>query len=227
MAYRKRLEESEIAPFLIEEDKETEDGSNSETEDHVSEDNVQSDSEDEYIDEVIEESLNDTSTTSENLRHDHRIVIPPQRVIRGKNRHVWATSKGQSSGRTAAINIVRSNRGPSRMCRYVFEPLGCLQLFITEEIIQEIVQWTNVEISKKHSDTMTSLTFADTNATEIEAFIGLLTLSAAMKDNHLSTVELFDSSFTRSVTRMNGLTPHVFVSPPYLKFGKSGFFLLF
>jgi len=45
---------------------------------------------------------------------------------------------------------------------------------------------------------MTSLTFADTNATEIEAFIGLLTLSAAMKDNHLSTVELFDSSFTGS-----------------------------
>jgi len=106
MAYRKRLEESEIASFLIEEDEEIEDGSNSETEDHVREDNVQSDSEDEYIDEVIEESLNDTSTTSENLRHDHRIVIPPQRVIRGKNRYVWATSKGQSSGRTAAINTV-------------------------------------------------------------------------------------------------------------------------
>ncbi|GBP23607.1 PiggyBac transposable element-derived protein 4 [Eumeta japonica] len=198
MARRKRLEESEIASFLMEEEEETEDGSNSETENDLIEDDVQSDFEDEYIDEVIEESPNDTSTTSENQRHDHRIVIPPQRVIRGKNRHVWATSKGQSSGRTTAINIVRSNRGPSRMCRNIFEPLGYFQLFITEEIIQEIVQWTNVEISNKRSDTMTSLTFADTNATEIESFIGLLTLSAAMKDNHLSTVELFDSSFTGS-----------------------------
>lgn len=84
------------------------------------------------------------------------------------------------------------------MCRNISEPLLCFELFITDEIIQELVQWTNVEISKKRTEQMTSLTFADTNAFEIKAFIGILTLSAAMKDNHLSTVELFDSSFTGS-----------------------------
>ncbi|CAB3248366.1 unnamed protein product [Arctia plantaginis] len=65
-------------------------------------------------------------------------------------------------------------------------------------VIRELVQWTNVEMLKKRTDSMTSATFADTNPTEIKAFIGILTLSAAMKDNHLSTVELFDSSFTGS-----------------------------
>lgn len=169
---------------FFEKDEVIEHGSNSATEHHINEDNVQSDSEDDYID---EESVNDTSTTFENLSHDYRIVIPPQRVIRGKNRHVWDTSKGQTCGRTAAINIVRSNRGPSRICSNVFEPLGCLQLFNTEGLIQEIVQWTNVEISKKHSNAMARLTFADTFATEFEAFLGLLTLSGAMKNNHLST----------------------------------------
>lgn len=211
MASRRVLEEREIISFLSQEDESPDDGSDSEMEDHVSEDDFQSDTDDEYIDDVIDESLNtstppddtstspnDTSTPPENTVHDHRIVIPPHRVIRGKNRHVWSTSKGQSSRRTSAINIVRCNRGPSRMCRNIFEPLLCFELFITDEIIQELVQWTNVEISKKRTDSMTSATFADTNPTEIKAFIGILTLSAAMKDNHLSTVELFNSSFTGS-----------------------------
>lgn len=205
------MEEREIISFLSQEDESPDDGSDSEMEDHVSEDDFQSDTDDEYIDDVIDESLNistppddtstspnDTSTPPENTVHDHRIVIPPHRVIRGKNRHVWSTSKGQSSRRTSAINIVCCNRGPSHMCRNIFEPLLCFELFITDEIIQELVQWTNVEISKKITDSMTSATFADTNPTKIKAFIGILTLSAAMKDNHLSTVELFDSSFTGS-----------------------------
>ncbi|CAB3250201.1 unnamed protein product [Arctia plantaginis] len=217
MASRRVLKEREIISFLTQEDEIPDDGSDSEMEDHVSEDDIQSDTDDEYIDDVIDESLktltppddtstslnetstsDDTSTPSENTIHEHRIVIPPHRVIRGKNNHVWSMSKGQSSRRTSAINIVRCSRGPSRMCRNIFEPLLCFELFITDEIIQELVQWTNVEMLKKRTDSMTSATFADTNPTEIKAVIGILTLSAAMKDNHLSTVELFDSSFTGS-----------------------------
>lgn len=158
MVSRRVLEEIEIVSLLNEEDVSVDDGSDSELEDHVSEDNVQSDTDDEYIDEVIDENLDDTSTPPENLGHDHRIVVPPHRVIRGTNRHVWATSKGQSSGRASAINIIRSNRGPSRMCRNIFDPLLCFQLFIKEEIIQELVQWTNVEMSKKRTGSMTCTT---------------------------------------------------------------------
>lgn len=198
MADRRALDEAQIASFLNEEEDEcAQDGSDSELEDHMSEDEVQSDNDDEYVDEVINQDLSDhPQLPPEDPGLDHRIVVPPHRIIRGKNRHVWATSKGQTSGRTSAINIVRSTRGPSRMCRNIFEPVRCLELFITDEIIEELVQWTNVEMSKKRTDSMTTSTFRDTNPTELKAFIGILTLSAAMKDNHLSTVELFDSSFT-------------------------------
>ncbi|XP_055920499.1 piggyBac transposable element-derived protein 4-like [Eupeodes corollae] len=204
MASRRVLEDEEIVSILNQEDEFSNDGSDSEIEDHVIEDDVQSETDDEYVDEVIEENLDETST-SEHRGHDHRIIIPAQRVIRGKNRHVWATCKGQNHGRTSAINIVRSNRGPTRMYRNILDPLLCFHLFITDDIIQELVRWTNVEISIKRSDSMTSPTFRDTNPTELKAFIGILTLSAAMKDNHLSTVELFDSSFsgTRYVTVMS------------------------
>lgn len=196
MASRRVLEEKDIIALLNREDESADDGSDSEIEDHISEEDIHSDTEDEYIDEVIDEDLNEISTPDIRDEHDPRIVIPPHSVIRGKNRHIWATSKGQSSGRTSAINIVRTNRGPSRMCRNIFDPFLCFQLFITDEIIEEVVQWTNVEMSRKRTDSMISSTFRNTNPTEIRALIGILTLSAAMKDNHLSTVELFDSSFT-------------------------------
>lgn len=193
--------------------------SDSETEDHLSVDDVQSDQEDEFINDEPLEDSNDTlnqddvtpPVTSENpehsetSRHDRRIIIPARRVIWGKNQHCWSTTKGQSRGRISAINIVRSNRGPTRMCRNISDPLLCFNLFIRDEIVDEIVRWTNVEMSVKRHDNTTKATFKDTTKAEVRALFGILTLSAAMKDNHLSTEELFDSSFsgTRYVTVMS------------------------
>lgn len=117
---------SKIISLLNREDESADDSSDTGIEDHVSEDDIQSDTDVEYIDEIIDENLNDTSTPLENPTNDHRIITAPHRVNRGKNRHVWATCKGQSSGRTSTINIVRSNRGPSRMCRNIFNHLYVL-----------------------------------------------------------------------------------------------------
>lgn len=92
------------------------------------------------------------------------------------------------------------------MCKNLYDPFLCFNLFITDEIVSEIDRWTNVEISLKRleketrdrergMETQFSATFKDTNKVEIRALIGILTLFAAMKDN-LSTEELFDSSFS-------------------------------
>nr|XP_026494131.1 uncharacterized protein LOC113399256 [Vanessa tameamea] len=45
---------------------------------------------------------------------------------------------------------------------------------------------------------MTKATFEDTSSSEVRALLGTLTLSAAMKDNHLSTEELFESTFSET-----------------------------
>lgn len=123
-------------------------------------------------------------------------IIPTQRVMTGKNLHYWSTTKGQSHGKTSAVNIIRANLCPIRKCRNIFDPLLCFDLFVTDEILREIVKWTNVQISLKRRDNMTTATFENTNSTEIRALIAILTLSAAMKDNHLSTEEVFDSTFS-------------------------------
>lgn len=222
MTSRLQLSDDAISRLISENEENEHDGhqeSDSETEDHVSEDDTQSDFEDELIDTEIPEELDATQNegnisppasleptgSSDTSRRDRRIIIPRRRVIRGKNQHCWSTAKGQSRGRISAINIIRTNRGPARMCRNICDPILCFNLFVTDEIVDEIVRWTNVEISVKRRDTMTKATFRDTSVTEVRALLGILTMSAALKDNHLSTDELFDSSFsgTRYVAVMS------------------------
>nr|ADV17599.1 transposase [Agrotis ipsilon] len=216
MESRQRLNQDEIATILENDDDYSPLDSDSEAEDRVVEDDVWSDNEDAMIDYVEDTSRqedpdnNIASQESANLEvtslTSHRIISLPQRSICGKNNHVWSTTKGRTTGRTSAINIIRTNRGPTRMCRNIVDPLLCFQLFITDEIIHEIVKWTNVEMIVKRQNLIDiSASYRDTNTMEMWALVGILTLTAVMKDNHLSTDELFDATFsgTRYVSVMS------------------------
>lgn len=83
----------------------------SDCKDYLLEDDVQSDTEDELNDEIVDvqdsyaedQSVSITNSTSSS---DTRIIIPFQRILRGKNKHCWATKKGKIHHRTSAINIV-------------------------------------------------------------------------------------------------------------------------
>lgn len=201
------LDDEHILSALLQSDDElVGEDSDSEVSDHVSEDDVQSDTEEAFIDEVHE--VQPTSSGSEILDEQNvieqpgsslasnRILTLPQRTIRGKNKHCWSTSKSTRRSRVSALNIVRSQRGPTRMCRNIYDPLLCFKLFFTDEIISEIVKWTNAEISLKRRESMTSATFRDTNEDEIYAFFGILVMTAVRKDNHMSTDDLFDRSLS-------------------------------
>ncbi|GFQ95297.1 DDE_Tnp_1_7 domain-containing protein [Trichonephila clavata] len=56
-------------------------------------------------------------------------------------------------------------------------------------MIEKIVYHTNSEIRRKKEQ---KFTVSETCFDEIKALFGLLVLSAAMKNNHLATSELFD-----------------------------------
>ncbi|GBP44067.1 hypothetical protein EVAR_85221_1 [Eumeta japonica] len=203
MTSQRALRDEEIEQYLLENEVDSLRDSDSELENQLFEDDVQSDTEDELVDEIVEPSdcpsdvseSNQSAASNTNVipSMDARIVTPSQRTLRGKNKYCWATSKGQSRGRTSAINIVRTARGPTRMCKNLYDPVLCFNLFMTDEMVLEIVRWTNAEIHLKHNEkdgrerertekaSKISATFRDTNETEIRAFIGVLTLSAAMK----------------------------------------------
>lgn len=149
------------------------------------------------IEEEQESSSSDVLPLSDNSSSASNYIIHlTQANIRGKNRHVWATNKGHTSYRTSAINIVRTTRGLARSVRNITDPFVLFGSFMTDEICEEIMQWTNAEIAiKKQSyETITS-TRNETCKEELNALFGVLLLAAALKDNHLTSDELFNTSF--------------------------------
>ncbi|XP_022816600.1 uncharacterized protein LOC111349639 [Spodoptera litura] len=127
MASNRKAMDDIIANWLEESDHNSDDNfseDDSEIEDHVSDEDVQDDVEEGYIeDETIENSRDiraeesvssfvpENSESLEQSSSDRRILVPARRTLKGKNQHCWSTSKGESRGRTTAINIVYTSRG--------------------------------------------------------------------------------------------------------------------
>lgn len=205
MTSQKRPDDAEMSRLLHETSDEEIQESDSETEDNLLEDEVQSDAEDYEVSAPPVENPLDSNDVSENDPETSEsasssmpsyIIMPQRQTPRGKDDHRWTATKGRTSGRVSFANIIRTSRGPTRMNKDICEPLECFSIFITDEIVQEVTKWTNAEIQLKIQRPDVKATFKTTTCEEIRALIGILTLTAAMKDNHLTTDELFDCSYS-------------------------------
>lgn len=74
-------------------------------------------------------------------------------------------------------------------------------------MVNTLVINTNEEINSKRNkySEQNSATIKETISCEISALLGLLVLTAALKDNHVNSLELFDSTYsgTRYVSAMS------------------------
>jgi hypothetical protein len=146
--------------------------------------------------------------TSSISAHSRRIIIPSARNLRGKNGHKWSSMPFESlNTRTPARNIVHVIQGTANNAKDITEPVDCFTNFITADMIRKILVHTIEEIelrSSKYKE-KTAATISATCEEELTALIGLLLLSAAKKDNHLTSLELFDptSSGTRYISVMS------------------------
>ncbi|XP_045456889.1 piggyBac transposable element-derived protein 4-like [Melitaea cinxia] len=211
MASKRWLTEDNITQLLMDEEDPSalEESSNSETEDNLEVDDAESDAQDEVSDHenISSLDLNDnvpepeipSTLSEEGSGNNSAILTLPQQNIRSQSRHVWTTSKGRTSSRAAAINIVRVARGPTRGLRGIEDPLLLFEHFITNQMQEDIVKWTNAEITiKRQNYEQNTSTQNETTKEEIRALIGILVLSAALKDNHLSLDELFNTEYSGS-----------------------------
>ncbi|KAK9737420.1 Transposase IS4 [Popillia japonica] len=90
--------------------------------------------------------------------------------------------------------------GPKDLAKTTSSPLDTFSLFITDAMIDIIVAYINVDINVrcgKYKDALKA-TISKSSAIEIKALISLLYSSAAMKDNHLATSDLFDEKLCGS-----------------------------
>ncbi|CAG4955177.1 unnamed protein product [Parnassius apollo] len=138
------------------------------------------DSDDDTINTDQAESSSDTQTQVPQL---HPTVIQPsQRNLYGKNRHRWSTNPRDPRTRTSSRNVIHVVPGPSGLAKEVSEPKELFQLFVTEEMIDAIVQFTNADIDiKSNKYKLSKFTTSQTSANEVKALLGLLIQSAALK----------------------------------------------
>uniref|UniRef100_A0A8D9E2Z3 PiggyBac transposable element-derived protein domain-containing protein n=1 Tax=Cacopsylla melanoneura TaxID=428564 RepID=A0A8D9E2Z3_9HEMI len=137
-----------------------------------------------------------TSSKSKNTNQDP-IVNAPSEEIRGKDGFVWHSTARKGTTKVSSKNIVRAKPGPKTMAASsATDPISCFKLFFDEDIIGKMLIHTNEEIARKRARYSTNhQNISDTNIAELDAILGLLVLSAALKDNHVQTNLLFDSTY--------------------------------
>ncbi|GBP23673.1 hypothetical protein EVAR_80290_1 [Eumeta japonica] len=131
---------------------------------------------------------------NEHTQHQQSVIQPRQNILYGKNQHKWSTIPRDPRTRTGARNVLHIVPRPVGISKELSKPKNLFHLFIPEEIIGIIVQYSNIEINIKNNKYKTSkYTTTQTSANEIKALLGLLIQSAALKSNHLPTRTLFDT----------------------------------
>lgn len=125
------------------------------------------------------------------------IVIPLCDTMVGKDDFTWDTKSKEHGRKALARNIIHISSGPTAEARDKTDPLECFKVFFTPDIIAKITIHTNEEISRnrtKYADP-DHYSLRDVDSEEIEAFLGILILTAALKDNHLPIKLLFNSDY--------------------------------
>lgn len=136
-----------------------------------------------------EEEINDFDTTNTG-------ETTFAKSIYGKNRFKWSINPPIAKNtRTLKHNIILKLpglRGPLAREK-TSQPLDDWKLLFTEEMLQNIVQWTNVKIRihrEKYSNTKTS-DLRDIDIMELRGLLGLLLYTSIFKSNHESIRSLF------------------------------------
>lgn len=115
-------------------------------------------------------------------------------IIKSHSGYTWHTRPQVAAAtRTTARNIVASIKpGPTESAATATTPEECFGLFVTDAMVNLIVQFTNkkIDVAARKYRRQTA-TVQQRTAAEIRALLGILIFSGYRKDNHLNTKELW------------------------------------
>uniref|UniRef100_A0A913HC22 DDE_Tnp_1_7 domain-containing protein n=1 Tax=Strongyloides stercoralis TaxID=6248 RepID=A0A913HC22_STRER len=121
------------------------------------------------------------------------ILLPKKNMLKGKNNYEWST-QSPTIRKIPARNIIKSSPGPKGEAKNVSNPLEAWCLFFDEEMLDMIVIYTNQEIERQRDNYFYKSSWVkNTNAIEIRAYISLLYIAGARKDNHMKVEYLWSS----------------------------------
>lgn len=154
----------------------------------ITQDSYSSDSEQsaEEVDDIVS---NDDEQNQ--LEDDYRFFI-------GRDNETLWRSKPISVGKTPVKNIIKVLPGPKSNARNIHTEIDAFRLFITDQMIDNIVINSNIYIEKKRHDVNYSRErdCRVTSENEIRALLGALYLIGIKKGSHTACEELWESDGT-------------------------------
>ena len=108
----------------------------------------------------------------------------------------WQAEKPNSAVRTGPQNIIRERPGPRGLALQEKTPYEFWELFITPEMLELLVEKTNLLIRDKRKNYTQKSKARDTDNLEMEAFLGLLLLTSTYHSNRMNLDDLWTTDGT-------------------------------
>lgn len=197
----KKLSEDELramAQAIFEEESDEDVGGDPDTSDdeliekteHDTESEVDLNDENQY---TIDSDTNSNIENSSDLDEDNDYFIAKDRKTKWYKKSLLSKFT-----KTPSKNIVKIFPGPRVCARDVTTELSAFEKLFTNEIIENIVECTNLQIAKMRLNYERPRRAKDTTKQEIMALLGLLFLAGTKKQNHTHFLELWTKDGTGS-----------------------------
>ena len=149
-----------------------------------------SESEDSDIENLV---VNESDNTEREISADELELNEEQRpyYLGRDNITKWNIHAPPRNRRRAKRNIVIHPPGVKGEARNKMTPTECFHIFFPDDVIEEIVQFTNIQLRKFRVNYARESDTADTNIDELKAVIGLLYLAGMLKSSHTNIQDLW------------------------------------
>ncbi|XP_060855395.1 uncharacterized protein LOC132933083 [Metopolophium dirhodum] len=138
---------------------------------------------------IVVESEHDTCTDESGLSCDEN-ESSDQNYL-GKDGTKWKAQMPPSNSRTRSHNLVTHLPGVKGVAKNSKTIIDSWQLFFPDEVISEIVNFTNIKIQKIREHYSRVRDAKDTDIIEMKAIIGLLYLSGSLRSSHQNLCDLW------------------------------------
>ncbi|XP_071052930.1 piggyBac transposable element-derived protein 4-like [Onthophagus taurus] len=121
-----------------------------------------------------------------------------QYVGKDKKTIWYKTYPRSKSTKPRSKNIIKILPGPKQCARDITDEISAFTKMFNDEMVEHIIQCTNLEISRVQPNSDRVRDAKNVTKSEMLAFIGLLFLSGAKKQNHTHFLELWTKDGTGS-----------------------------
>lgn len=145
----------------------------------------------------LEERDEDSDTEQDVSDIDEESPSSPGTFYLGKDKSSkWRKQVPTKNVRTRSENLVKHLPGPKASTKNLQDPLDIWKYFFNNEMVSEIVEWTNQHIASTASNYSRERDTSPTNISEIHALFGLLYMAGVLKSSRLNLRELYSTQGT-------------------------------